>query len=97
MTGGDRRSPAPLDAGQFLLGKIDAVTLLAASLAAHLSPAVASVLLAQCAALREKASRGEELSAYEQGFQSTESTVLQSLKQAADAEKIRALDGPAQH
>ena len=88
---------APMDAGQYLLGKIDAVELLAASLAAHLSPAVASVLLARCVALREKATKGDELSSYEQGFQSTGDTVLRQLKLASDAEKMRLLSPDEKH
>ena len=87
----------PTDAGQYLLGKIDAIELLAASLAAHLSPAIASVLLARCAALREKATKGEALSSYEQGFLSSEVNVLAAIKLAAGAEKMRALSPDEKH
>ena len=88
---------SPTDAGQYLLGKIDAVELLASSLAAHLSPAVASALLAQCAALREKATKGVELSSYEQGFLSSETNVLSAIKLAAGAEKMRSLSPDDKH
>lgn len=88
---------SPTDAGQYLLGKIEAVEMLASALAAHLSPAIASVLLAQCAALREKATKGEALSSYEQGFASIEQSILRALKQVSDAEKMRSLSGDAQH
>ena len=87
----------PIDAGQYLLGKIDAVELLAASLAAHLSPAVASVLLARCAALREKATKGEALSLFEQGFLSSETNILAAIKPAAGVEKMRALSPDEKH
>ena len=87
----------PTDAGQYLLGKIDAVELLASALAAHLSPAVASVLLARCEALREKATKGDTLSPYEQGFLSAESNVLAAIKLAADAEKMRSLSPGEKH
>ena len=87
----------PIDAGQYILGKIDAVELLTASLAAHLSPAVASVLLAQCATLREKATKGEALSSFEQGFLSSEANVLAAIKLAAGAEKMRSLSPDERH
>ena len=88
---------SPTDAGQYLLGKIEAVELLASLLAAQLSPAMASVVLSQCATLREKTNNGEVLSAQEDGFLSVEQTVLRALKQAADAEKMRSIDSSAQH
>ena len=88
---------SPTDAGQYLLGKIEAVEMLASALAAHLSPAAASVILAQCAALREKAAQGKELSSYELGFRSIEERLMGSLKQASDAEKNCALSGDVSH
>ena len=88
---------SPMDAGQYLLGKIEAVELLASSLAAQLSPAMASVLLSQCAALCDRAKSGEVLSAQEQGFLSVEQTVLRALEQASHAEKTRQLTGSAKH
>lgn len=87
----------PTDAGQYLLGKIEAVELLAASLAAHLSPAVAGVLLARCAALREKATKAEALSSFEQGFLSSEANVLAAIKLAAGAEKMRSISPDERH
>jgi len=86
-----------VEAGQYFLGKIEAVELLASALAAHLSPAIARVLLAQCEALHEKESKGVALSAYEQGFLSVERSVLQHLKQVSDAEKIRTLSDDVSH
>jgi hypothetical protein len=88
---------SPTDAVQFLLGKIDAVELLAASLAAHLSPAISNVLLAQCAVLREKATKGEVLSAFEQGFLSSEEHVLAAIGLASDAGKMRSLSSGEKH
>jgi len=88
---------SPIDAAQYIIGKIEAVELLVSALAAQLSPAVASVLLSQCAALREKAAKGGQLSSYEEGFLSVEPRLLQAVKQAADAEKVRGLQGNAKH
>ena len=88
---------SPTDSGRYLLGKIEAVELLASTLAAHLSPAIASVLLQQCEKLREKAKNGEELSPYELGFASVETKVLESLKLVAGAEKMRSLSPDDKH
>jgi hypothetical protein len=78
-----------------LQGQIDSVALLASSFAATVSPVAASLLLAQCAKLREKAAQGAALDAYEEGFLRIEDTVLGCLQQASDAEKFRSLSGPA--
>lgn len=85
------------DINKYLIGQIDAVALLASALAAKLAPDAADLLLARCAALREKADQGQALVPLEQGFLSVEQTVLRCLKQVSDAEKIRSVSGPAQH
>lgn len=87
----------PINELNFLSGRLDAVELLTAALAAQLSPAIAGVLLARCKELREKVAQGGALSDFEQGFLSTEGTVLQCLRQVSDAEKIRSVSGTAQH
>ena len=80
-----------VDALQYLLGKLEAIELLASSLAAATKPAVAAVMLQQCAGLRERAARGEELSDKERGFASIEANLFAAIRTAADAERVSQL------
>ena len=92
-----RPNPSELaDTVRHLTGRIDAVLHLASVLVAKLSPDLAVPLLDRIVELKAK-SKSEPLSAYETGFASVESELLQTLKTIDDAQKIRDISGPAKH
>lgn len=85
------------EAGQYIIGQIDALTLVVGVLVAHLSPEAAAVLFARCVALREQAGQGVPLGAYVQGFLSTGDSVATALKVHPGPGRTPGQSGPAPH
>jgi len=77
---------------QHIMGRIEAVALLASALAAQTSPVIASVVLERCKALRLRDASGSPLTPFERGFASIESTIMQSLTTVDAAQQLREVD-----